>query len=380
MGAELAPLLAEYLPFSPITELREYPGKQLLTELTEEQGINLCFIDTESNSEWAFALMSDLAAAETKLPAVALLERTETDVILKALRSGASEFLARPFAAEPFTAAMERVAALYRARGGGFNEAKLVAVMPVKGACGASTIAANVAPLWRKFGAKRILLADLDPFTGTISFLLKLRPTYNFLEALNRTGQMDEDIWKGLVMRSGNVDVMLSPEQPAHGIEEVHSPGAILDFARTCYDAVIIDTNGVYGPWNLVIAQLCDELLLVSTNDLPALQATQRALAYLQRNRVERSKIKVVVNRYSKDAGLNKDVIEAALQSEIYQLIPNEPDSIQRSLMEGKPPAPNTGIGRGILSLAERLSGKSPVEPEQKSAGLRSIFTSILGR
>lgn len=380
MSAELAPLLAEYLPFSPITELREYPGKQLLTELTEEQGINLCFIDTETNSEWAYALMSDLSSGETKVPAVALLERTETEMILKALRSGASEFLSRPFTAEPFTAAMERVAAMYRSKGGGFAEAKLVAVMPVKGSCGASTIAANVAPLWKKYGAKRVLLLDLDPFTGTVSFLLKLRPTYNFLEALNRTGQMDEDIWKGLVVRSGNIDVMLSPEQPAHGIEEVHNPAGILDFARTCYDAVVVDTNGVYGPWNLVIAQMCDELLLVSTNDLPALQATQRALVYLQRNRVERAKIKVVVNRYSKEAGLSKDVIEAALQSEIYQIIPNEPDSIQRSLMEGKPPAPNTGIGRGLLSLAERLSGKPTVEPEQKPAGIKSIFSSILGR
>lgn len=380
MSQEIAPLLAEYLPFSPVTELREYPGKQLLTELTEEQGINLCFIDTESNSDWAFALMSDLMSGDTKVPVVALLEKPETEIILKALRSGAAEFLSRPFTAGPFTEAMERVSSIYRARGG-MQEARVIAVMPVKGSCGASTIAANIAPLWKKFGAKRILLADLDPYTGTVSFLLKLRQTYSFLEALNRTGQMDEDIWKGLVMRSGPMDVMLSPEQPAHGIEEVHNPSGIIDFARTAYDSVILDTNGVYGPWNLAVAQMADDILLVSTNELSALQATQRAISYLQRNRVERSKIKIVVNRYSKNAGLSKEVIEAALQCEAYQIIPHEPESIQRSLMEGKPPAPNTEIGRGLLSLAERLSGKPQAQPETKSnAGLKGIFSSILGR
>lgn len=379
MGQEIAPLLAEFLPFSPVTELREYPGKQMLTEFTEEQGVNLCFIDTVSNSDWAFALMSDLASAESKVPAVALLEKPETEVILKALRSGAAEFLSRPFTAEPFTAAMERVSSMYRARGG-MTEARVVAVMPVKGSCGASTIAANIAPLWKKFGAKKILLADLDPYTGTVSFLLKLRQTYSFLEALNRSGQMDEDIWKGLVMRSGTMDVMLSPEQPAHGIEEVHTPGGIIDFARTAYDAVVLDTNGVYGPWNLAVAQMVDDILLVSTNELSALQATQRALAYLQRNRVERSKIKIVVNRYAKNAGLSKEIIEAALQCETYQIIPNEPESIQRSLMEGKPPASNTEIGRGLLSLAERLSGKALAAPEPKANGLKGIFSSILGR
>ncbi len=379
MGQEIAPLLSEFLPFSPVTELREYPGKQMLTELTEEQGVNLCFIDTVSNSDWAFALMSDLASAELKVPAVALLEKPETEIILKALRSGASEFLSRPFTAEPFTAAMERVSSMCRARGG-MSEARVVAVMPVKGSCGASTIAANIAPLWKKFGAKKILLADLDPYTGTVSFLLKLRQTYSFLEALNRSGQMDEDIWKGLVMRCGSMDVMLSPEQPAHGIEEVHTPGGIIDFARTAYEAVVLDTNGVYGPWNLAVAQMVDDLLLVSTNELSALQATQRALAYLQRNRVERSKIKIVVNRYAKNAGLSKEIIEAALQCETYQIIPNEPESIQKALMEGKPPASNTEIGRGLLSLAERLSGKAPAAPEPKANGLKGIFSSILGR
>ena len=341
MAQEIAPLLAEYLPFSPVTELREYPGKQMLTELTEEQGVNLCFIDTVSNSDWAFALMMDLASGEAKVPAVALLEKPETELILKALRSGASEFLSQPFAPEPFIAAMERVNTLYRSRGGA-SDAKVVAVMPVKGSCGASTIATNIAPIWKRFGAKRILLADLDPYTGTVSFLLKLRQTYSFLEALNRSGQMDEDIWKGLVVRAGAVDVMLSPEQPAHGIEEVHTPGGIIDFARTAYDAVIVDTNGVYGPWNLAVAQMADDVLLVSTNELSALQATQRAIAYLQRNRVDRSRIKLVVNRYAKNAGLSKEVIEAALQTEIYQIIPNETETIQRTLMEGKPPAANT--------------------------------------
>lgn len=379
MGQEIAPLLAEFLPFSPVTELHEYPGKQMLTELTEEQGINLCFIDTVSNSDWAFALMSDLASAESKVPAVALLEKPETEVILKALRSGAAEFLSRPFTGEPFIAAMERVCSMYRARGG-MSEARVVAVMPVKGSCGASTIAANIAPIWKKFGAKRILLADLDPYTGTVSFLLKLRQTYSFLEALNRSGQMDEDIWRGLVMRVGSMDVMLSPEQPAHGIEEVHTPGGIIDFARTAYDAVILDTNGVYGPWNLAVAKMVDDILLVSTNELSALQATQRALAYLQRNRVERSKIKIVVNRYAKNAGLSKEIIEAALQCEAYQIIPNEPEAIQKSLMEGRPPAASTEIGRGLLSLAERLSGKSLAESEPKSNGIKGIFSSILGR
>ena len=52
--------------------------------------------------------------------------------------------------------------------------------MPAKGACGATTIACNLAFQWKRLGAKKILLADLDPLTGTLSFLLKIKSIYSF--------------------------------------------------------------------------------------------------------------------------------------------------------------------------------------------------------
>ena len=50
--------------------------------------------------------------------------------------------------------------------------------MPAKGAAGATTIACNLAYQCKRLGASKILLADLDPLTGTVSFVLKLKSTY----------------------------------------------------------------------------------------------------------------------------------------------------------------------------------------------------------
>jgi len=63
----------------------------------------------------------------------------------------------------------------------------IVAVIPAKGACGASTIAANLAFQWKRSSGQRILLVDLDPLTGTISFMLKIKSIYSFLDALQRS-------------------------------------------------------------------------------------------------------------------------------------------------------------------------------------------------
>ena len=51
----------------------------------------------------------------------------------------------------------------------------------------------------------------------------------------------------------------------------MRDPSPILEYARHIYDVIIIDTNGVYSEWNLTAARMANELLLVTTNGLPAL-------------------------------------------------------------------------------------------------------------
>jgi len=374
---ELAPLLAEHLPFSPALELNEYPTRSVLGEALQNQGANICFVDVSANPDWAVALLSDLSLLDPKLPIVAIHEGNDPDYIMRTLRQGATEFLFRPLTSEHFVPVMERVSSAHRGKGN--HNSKMYCVMPAKGACGASTVACNLAHYCKKFGATKVLLADLDPLTGTISFQLKLKQSYSFMEALTRGQQLDEDIWKGLVMNSGGVDVLLAPDQPVHGIDESYSAAAILEFTRSFYDVVIVDCSGAYGQWNLTLARSCDELLLVTTNELPALQSTQRTLAYLERNRMERSKIRVVVNRYHKDFGLSRDVIEAALHTDVFHLVPSDYESVQRALVEGKPIPPGTEVGKAIMGLAEKLSGKVKTAPPPKASSLSRLL-GFLGR
>ena len=85
-------------------------------------------------------------------------------------------------------------------------------------------------------------------------------------------------IWRGLVQTAGTTDILLSPDHPVHGIDEAHNPAGLIDFARSLYDVVLVDTNGPYGLWNKSIARYCDELLLVTTNELPALRSLRDRL------------------------------------------------------------------------------------------------------
>ncbi|HAX44411.1 MAG TPA: hypothetical protein DCY80_17855 [Solibacterales bacterium] len=378
MQAQLQPLFEEFLPFSNVIALPDYPTRAVLSEVLAEQGTNLCFVDSFTSRDWALALLNDLSMLDARMPLVALHEGNDPDFILRTLRVGATEILIRPATADQFTAVMERIRSLTRGRAGELG--RILTVMPAKGACGATTIACNVAPQLAKSGGKRVLLCDLDPLTGTVSFQLKLKSAYSFLDAISRAPGLDADIWNGMITSTRGIDVLLAPEKPVHGAEELRDVDTMIEFARANYDLLVLDAGGPYGQWNLGLARQCDELLLVTTNELPSLQAAQRALAYFDRNRVDRSKIRVIVNRYNKDIGLSREVIEAALHCEVLHLLPSDYDSVQRALVEGKLLSPAGDLGRGFRQLTARLLGKPVEEPKPKQSGLGGLFASLLRR
>jgi len=377
---ELGPLLGQMLPLTAMLPVQAYPSAAGLSELVAAHGPGLCFVDVETDREAALRLISQLAEVDRNIQIVVLLSGNDPDLILRCLRQGATEFLLQPFTVEDLRPVLDRLASMSRHQAGPGKGAKVFCVSPVKGACGASTIASNLAYQWKRLGSKKILLADLDPMTGVISFLLKLKSNYSFLDAVTRSGTLDEDLWRGIVTPCQGVDVLLAPENPTDGLHEMHDPSSILEFARQLYETVIVDTGGAYGSWDLALAKACDELLLVTTNELPALQAAQRVLGYLDRNRVDRSKIRLVVNRYSREVGLSQDAIGTALHTDVFQIIASDYEAVQRALMEGKPIPASSSFGRNLTTLADRLAGRETEVAVKKSTSLAGVFASLFSR
>ena len=381
MMSEVIPLLTHHLAGVQVTQIKTYPAAEELEGLVTEAKPVLCFVDLATDSKRAKEVVEGLLAAASGVQIVVLLEANDPDLILQFLRLGATEFLIRPFSADDLKPVLARLSELSPSMSYG-KGAKVICVAPTKGACGASTIASNLAFQRKRLGAKHMLLADFDPLSGTIPFLLKMKSSYSILDALSRSTSLDEDLWKGMVNSSNGLDVMLSPDNPMDSMHDLQDPTPVIEFARQLYDFVIVDCPTVYGEWGLSLAKVCDEFLLITTNELAALQGTQKVLAYLDRNRVERSKIRLVVNRYSQDVGLSKDAISTALHSDVYHLIPSDYDSVQRALVEGKPIPPGSAFGKSLISLADRLAGQYPKKKTPKTPGKSwsGIFTSIFSR
>jgi pilus assembly protein CpaE len=376
---ELNPLLSQHLPNTPVFEMQSYPNRQAVAEFSGAKGPNLCFLDLISDVERALPLIGDLLAVQPNLKIVVLLASKNPDIILRAIRQGAVEFLVRPFDVEQFDAAFNRIATLEQGAQGE-PQGKVISLFPAKGACGASTLASSLAQYYKRTGVKKTLLADLDPLTGTLSFLHKLKANYSFLDVLSRMATMDADVWKGIVAQQNGIDILLSPDIVNNSVAELHDASALLTFARTFYEVSVIDAGSVFGDWNVTIARNSDQVLVVTTNELPALQAAQRAMAYLDSQRISSNRIRLIVNRYNKEYGLSREVIETALHCEVYHLVPSDYEALQAALLEGRAVPPSAPLGKAVAQLGDMLvprtaKAETPKTRSSPLSGLLSLFS-----
>lgn len=375
-------VFSQEAPSAQIFEVRAYPDLADLPKLFGSQPLSVCFLDVATSAETALPLIREIQLASPTLAVVAALPSDDAELILKCLRQGASEFVTHPFQPVQMGQALLRMAKGNPALGAPSATARMVSVIPVKGACGASTIAANLAFQRKRLGVKKVLLADLDALTGTVSFILSSRPSYSFLDALSRGTTLDQDVWKGLIQTVDGVDVLYSPDAVTEAIYDLRNPEPLLEFARRQYDLILTDQSSLYGEWNLRLARAADEILLISTNDASSIRSTQRALRHMEEQRINPEKVRLVINRFNREFGVGTEVAQTTLQKDIFATLPADYESVHRALIDGKPMPPGTPFGKGLAALADALGGPKSPEPAPvpgKSPSKPGALSGLLG-
>lgn len=351
--------------------LTEYPSAGAIGSVVEQNACNICFLDAATDSEHAQLLISELSPS---VPVVALHPRNDADLILRCLRRGACEFLADP-TVDAVRGVFDRLA---RSR---FDTARhsagaIYCVVPGKPGCGASTLAAHLAIQLHRTGADPVLLVDGDNLTASIAFMLKIKPEFCLDDVLRDWARMDDDLWSRLTVPAFGVDVLAAPDDPTTHTEVSRAlAGQLCAFWRERYEAVVLDLADVRMAADCGFAALADIVLLVTTNELAALQATNRGLRYLDAGATDRSKLRLILNRYTPATGLKREDVKTALTVQPFAILCNEYDAIQSALLEGKPVPPGSRYGASVQALCRQLWQKHT--PENKNG---SWLSSLLHR
>jgi pilus assembly protein CpaE len=330
-------------------------------------------VDAETDPERALELIHWLV--ESGIAVVALHTSNNPELILRALRAGAQEFLVLPADADQIVPSLVR---LGRRQGPGTRSGrpgKIWTVIPAKPNYGGTTLSCNLAVRLRRLESKRrVLLVDLDPMFGSVGFLLRLKSAFSIADAAMDAEHIDWYYWKKLPVQYRGVDVVLGPDKPgSDGFDPLVAP-VLLDFFRKNYAVAVLDSPGPNSSWQTALASHSDEVLLVMTNELAAVHATRKTLCHLDGNGIERTRLKLIVNRYKKENGLSTEAIEKALEMPVFSTLPNDYEAIKKAILEGETIDASCRLGKSLDSLAQRLSGTKP------AAARKSWMDDLIGK
>jgi pilus assembly protein CpaE len=355
--------------FEISSELRAYPNEQTLDMRLRQVRPDVVLLDLGSNFEAAAAVIQHVSGVQPPVQVIGLHRSNDPDILIRALRAGASEFLYYPFEADGQAEAATRIRRLREPEGPAPQEAgKLVAFSSAKPGSGATTLATQCAFSLRRQTGKRVLLVDLDLLSGAVAFGLKISPVYSVVDALERSDQLDPVMWSALAVSSGGLDVLAAPDMAMCEEVEFSRLHDVLEYARMLYDWVVLDLPTVFHRLSLFALSEAEQCYLVSTAELPSLHLARRAVSMLQQLGYGKDRVKMLVNRVNKRTDISVADMEKIFACSVFKSFPNDYHALHRVVTKAESLPVDCDLGRAIEQLTARAAGLGPKDKKNGAA------------
>jgi pilus assembly protein CpaE len=306
------------------------------------------------------------AGSQTRI--VALHSNDDPQLILAALRAGASEFVYPPFE-DTLGPALERVVDLGADNEPSERRGKVIGFLSAKGGCGATTLACHVAADLKQQTGKNVLLADLDLTSGMVGFLMKVATKYSILDAVSNLSRLDESLWKALVPQwKPGIDVLPGPENFSH--EDTPSREdlrQVVRFMRKQHDWVVLDLGRSLNETAAALFGEMDELFIISVLEVSALHGLKAIVQKLRDRGEDVSKVELVLNRTPKMMDITQDELQKVLGRPLYAMLPNDYPSLYQAYSSGSLLSPNNRLAQQFSLLTRRLASiQTTPKPKKK--------------
>jgi len=335
-------------------------------------------IALNNNSEQAIKFIQRLRMESPTTAVISAARDASPDLILQSLRAGAREFLRLPISNDELKTVIDQVAEFSAGQvEAPKKKGRMIAVFSSKGGCGTSFVATNLAAAT----TTRTVLVDLNLQAGDLPLFLGIDPKYSVADMAENRSRLDDALIHSFVAPySSNLSLLAAPKE-ADSADEIEPEQVfdVLQRLRESYDYVVLDPQHTFDSITLAALDQADEIVLVLTLDIPAIRSTQRALEIFDRLGYPRKKIRIVVNRWSKQIDLDLRQVEKFLGEPVIGFIPSDYQTAVTSINLGQPlvqSEPNSKIAQEIRRIARTLAtGGVEVQAEPKLR--RTLWSSI---
>lgn len=339
---------------------------EFFPEIIEQAKPDVAIVDIDNDEDKALALVEQISKSHSKCGVIVVSSLADGQLILRAMRSGAREFLNSPVKIEELVGALDRVAAA----SGGDKRSKsgqIITFAGASGGVGTTSVAVNVAVAMAQNPELSVALVDLDLALGDADVFLDMIPEYTLLDVTQNISRLDLALLrKSLTKHESGVYLLPRPVQ----IEDTKTIPEenfrrVLGLLKASFSHVVVDLSKTYNRLDIAALEASSTVVLLTQLDLPCLRNVVRLFSAFELYEGVSSKVKVVVNRSGLDkTQISSDKAEETIDREIYARIPNNYFVISECRNNGVPlltQAPKAAITLAVQELAHKLTGNEPV-------------------
>ncbi len=238
---------------------------------------------------------------------------------------------------------------------------KIVAVYSPKGGVGTTTIATNLAVAMHS-SETPVIIVDANLQFGNVVVFLNERGRTSVVDLTPIADQLEPELVREVVIHheSSGIDILSAPPHPEDA-ERISGAQFIkvLQFLARLYSYVIVDTDSGLSDVTLDTLDASDLLLMISSQDIPAIINTRMMLTLLMNLGINKQKILLVMSRFDKQLAITPEKVGHNLGHEVAAVLPEDREVVVPAVNRGIPFMMGEGktkeIGKSILELVGKI-------------------------
>ena len=310
---------------------------------------------------------------------VILSVQGDPNYMRRAMLAGARDFLTKPPMADELISAVRRageMARLERSKsvqvvptsastvqntfGGNLTDGRIIMVYSPKGGTGVTTLAVNLA-ITLNNDETHAVLVDGNLQFGDVAVFLNEQGKNTILDLAPRADELEPEVVESVLIKhaTSGLRILAAPSRPEQS-DHVNSDqfGKLLKYLRQTYAYVVVDASHVLNDITLAALDVSDLVVLLVTQDIPAIKNARLFLDLLNTIGVSRDHVCFVMNRYDKRISITPEKVGENLKQEVVGVIPLDERIVIPSVNRGVPfmiDNMTQPCARAVFSLAESI-------------------------
>jgi pilus assembly protein CpaE len=353
-------------------------GKEAI-QLSQQAKPDVIVMDINMPDMDGITATQEIKKKSPYIQVVILSVQSDPSYMRKAMLAGARDFLTKPPMIDELTDAVRRSGILAQEErkksaqvfpqmptdglkqipGSTTPLGKIIVIYSPKGGTGRTTIATNLAIALHN-EENKVALVDGNLRFGDVAVFLNEQGKNTVLDLAPRADELDPDIVREVMVthRASGVDILAAPPRPEMA-DKVSGEqfSKLLTYLRRIYAYTIIDTASDLTETVQAALDVCDLVVLITTQDIPAIKNSNLFLSLADATGIRRNHILFVMNRFDKRVAITPERVGESLRQEIVVVIPFDDRIVSYSVNRGVPFMLDNNktqpVGKSISQLAE---------------------------